>query len=626
MKLWHRFKKAQQGVIIIDNHFYFITLFLIIFAIHLIHLLVLQKLPSTSTLLCSIPLFLQSLLEVILLVVLGKCVKNKKNSKRIFVLGSFFLVLSHLVDFPLERLFGMSIWQAFHMLANESLGNIIELLYASNISLTTWVLTLSGSFALIFASLYLFHISHRLSTRRPWKLSFKTASSVMCFVPLSLALCQLSFNKYLSTKDLDFIQKALPWKYLLRNQLPFELSPSLGELKKHHTLASFPLGKVLSKKPNIYFFVAESLRRELINENTSPHLDKFRKEFLDYEEVLSSANATMSAWYSIFFSEPAFFWEGKDHRTRGSPNLNFLKQLGYKIHVLSSSRLTFYDMDQTLFGKEYENIDSLTCFRESEEISSYEGDLKAVSTLIEHMKQDKEGNVYIVFLDATHFGYSLPPDNSSLHPFQPYARGINYLKALYSKETLELIKNRYKNALFGMDQLFGKFFKALKDTPQFEESIVLFTADHGEEFYEKGHLFHTSALNFEQTRIPLFVKLGNLKREDRTDLDRLCCHEDIFPTLFHYLFKTSLSQPWGYSLLAEEKRPCVLITKPNFNLPPSEFLLHSKDKKVLFKEESLDLEIVAVTDTFDKPLPSKDTSLESLLEDYQKLIRHNASL
>src|SRR5690606_13822625 len=114
----------------------------------------------------------------------------------------------------------------------------------------------------------------------------------------------------------------------------------------------------------------------------------------------------------------------------------------------------------------------------------------------------REGQCVIFFWDSTHFHYSWPK-NTPPH-FSPVANEINYFKAYPSQKNIDAIKNGYKNAVHHVDTLFGRF---LSSTADVENSIVVFTGDHGQEFFEHGHIFHLSELNDVQTEVPIYFQL-----------------------------------------------------------------------------------------------------------------------
>lgn len=94
----------------------------------------------------------------------------------------------------------------------------------------------------------------------------------------------------------------------------------------------------------------------------------------------------------------------------------------------------------------------------------------------------------------------------------------------------------YRGQVRYADHELGHLFDGLRDRGLWQQTMVVVTADHGEEFFEHGHVIHHLAepAPEELIRIPLVVKLpGELPRHRRVaDLVRLV---DIAPTTLDYL-------------------------------------------------------------------------------------------
>src|SRR5207244_4463079 len=90
----------------------------------------------------------------------------------------------------------------------------------------------------------------------------------------------------------------------MRISLPVTFAPFRDEGK---TVKNIP-DVAIEKKPNIYFFVIETLRKDFLDEKTAPHLVQFEKENISLKNSYSNANATMLSWFAIFHSNLPFYW------------------------------------------------------------------------------------------------------------------------------------------------------------------------------------------------------------------------------------------------------------------------------------------------------------------------------
>jgi membrane-anchored protein YejM (alkaline phosphatase superfamily) len=260
----------------------------------------------------------------------------------------------------------------------------------------------------------------------------------------------------------------------------------------------------------------------------------------------------------------------------GSPPLQMLKKLGYRIHLYCSAQLNYYGMETLLFGKDLSLVDSYQKFLHPHPITASDADTKAIFSLKEDLSKDpslKEGNLFIIFLDSTHFDYSWPKNWKP--KFTPFASELAYFKAFYSQKRIEQIKNRYKNAVHYVDFLFGQFQESLN--PE-EPSIVIVTGDHGEEFFDHGHLFHGSHLTQEQTRVPILMKFPS---DPKIKESAFMSQMDIFPSILDFLNVKVSPLIQGESIFQERKKPFVIISRFNAGRTPYEFCIHNGANKLI---------------------------------------------
>ncbi len=67
--------------------------------------------------------------------------------------------------------------------------------------------------------------------------------------------------------------------------------------------------------------------------------------------------------------------------------------------------------------------------------------------------------------------------------------------------------NRYLGSVQYLDQHLAEVTAMLRSAADWDNTVVVFTADHGEEFFEHGFFSHGSSLYQESVRVPLLVKL-----------------------------------------------------------------------------------------------------------------------
>jgi choline-sulfatase len=93
---------------------------------------------------------------------------------------------------------------------------------------------------------------------------------------------------------------------------------------------------------------------------------------------------------------------------------------------------------------------------------------------------------------------------------------------------LRLYESLYDGEVRCADAAFGAFLDALRRRSGFENTIVVLTADHGEQFLEHGGLEHNTALYDELIRVPLIIRAPTLSPSRVNAQVQLI---DLYPTL-----------------------------------------------------------------------------------------------
>ena len=144
----------------------------------------------------------------------------------------------------------------------------------------------------------------------------------------------LSTQKFVARSQFDLYQKTLPWKSTFFHQHQEYLA--LGNLLQEPMPQENRLNHVavdgIDAKPDIYLFIAESLREDFITAENSPHLHEFKNKFVSFDLAMSNANATHISWFSLFYSQFPFYWgkvDPKQWKGEVLP-LQFLKKIGYR--------------------------------------------------------------------------------------------------------------------------------------------------------------------------------------------------------------------------------------------------------------------------------------------------------
>ncbi len=566
------------------NYFYFGLLFSILILLSFSGVMVREDLGGSQIffLLYSIG---EAALEVTLFIFSGWAIRRflPKIWFTIYIGLTFVCFILHLIDFMLDRIINFTIWETIEFVFDESFDNFLHMLAASGLPIWVWF----GFFALLamipIIGIIIYRMTEWVTDQKPLGVRLDIFLQVFFCIPIALFLWDFSASRVLHREaHLSFI-KSLPWKVtffhphipLLHLSHPLAPTKTAKQIDDSVNAFSHPL----AHKPNIYLFIAEAIRDDVICPEIAPALSQFRDENSNGYLSLSNANATQYSWFSIFHSNFPYYWNQikQQEPKAGSPALRLLRKLGYEIRVYSSADLLYYGMDELLFGKNGHLASSIKYFPHSSPKEAWESDeetLKAFASDLSNHPRYREGQCFVFFWDSTHFDYSWPKNKPPL--FSPVAKGLNYFNAYHSKENIESIKNSYKNAVNYIDTLFRHFLAIIPDR---EQSLICFTGDHGEEFFEHGHLFHLSQLSDVQIQVPIIFQLPRKPDSHPSIVSQM----DIFPTLIDAVTTDGSTTDIleGQSIFLKNRWPYAVIARYNASRTPCEFCIHNGKHKLI---------------------------------------------
>jgi len=105
----------------------------------------------------------------------------------------------------------------------------------------------------------------------------------------------------------------------------------------------------------------------------------------------------------------------------------------------------------------------------------------------------------------------------------------------------------YDAELAFVDQNIGRLLDALKAMDRLDNTLIVITGDHGEEFWENGRFGHRAGLRDEVLRVPLIVWGPGLVPPGRVIEDEVAIY-DVLPTLIDYADLPEEPDVYGRSL------------------------------------------------------------------------------
>lgn len=305
------------------------------------------------------------------------------------------------------------------------------------------------------------------------------------------------------------------------------------------------------KKYNIIWLVAESLRADFLKEDIMPRTWKYAQTAARFDNHYSGGHGTRPAMFSMFYGLYGLNWDVFMNQRRGPVFIDWLLEDDYQFLCQTSADFTYPEFDKTIFAALHQNV-----LVEVEAKTPWQKDEKLIDDLISFVKNRDKSRPFFTFgfFESTHAPYTFP---ESAVIREDYMKKINY--ATVSEKDAQQLYNRDCNAAHYLDTLFAKVTAMLDDDPELRDNtIVVFTGDHGEEFFEKGRLGHNSTFSEEQIRIPLILKLPG---KTPSVCEKMTHHTDIVPTLAPYLGVETPAADYclGHDLMDDYNRQFFLV-------------------------------------------------------------------
>jgi membrane-anchored protein YejM (alkaline phosphatase superfamily) len=256
-----------------------------------------------------------------------------------------------------------------------------------------------------------------------------------------------------------------------------------------------------TKPYNIVWLVAESLRSDMLRSDYMPQTWEFSKKAQKFDQHYSGGNGTRMGMFSQFYGLYGNYWFDFLFDLRPPMMMELVKNNGYDLMAYTSSRFSYPEFDHTIFAQFEEG--QLQSYIEGE---GWERDRKNVTDMIDFVDKAKSPFFSFMFFESAHANYYFP-EESVIAP--DYLEDFNYITVDVEKD-IELIRNRYINAVHHLDSQIGRVLHALEEQGRLEDTVVIVTGDHGEEFMENGRWGHNSTFSQEQIRVPMLVYAPDL--------------------------------------------------------------------------------------------------------------------
>lgn len=307
---------------------------------------------------------------------------------------------------------------------------------------------------------------------------------------------------------------------------------------------------------NIVIFAAESLRWDRLTPEIMPNAWQLGQEGALFTQHYSSGNGTREGLFGMFYGLYGSYWASFLHAQQSPLLMDRLQSLGYQFDLRTSAKFSYPEFNKTLFAKF-----PLADLHEADEgMNPWRRDEWNASQQIVFLKQRDRSKPFMsfFFFESTHARYDFP-DQAVVA--SPYLGDVNYwgMSRASLQPRIGEFKNRYSNAAHWIDMQIGRVLQELRAQGLLENTIIIITGDHGEEFLEKGNWGHNSTFVEEQTHVPMVMWMPG---QPHTEIKNVTSHLDISPTLLQVLGAPADASAYslGRNIFSTQQRDFIVVS------------------------------------------------------------------
>lgn len=510
----------------------------------------------------------------------------------IIALIPYLVILPLILLYPARRL----IFTAFIILASAvalwlSVDSILYNLYRFHLNGIVLKLTLNGlgqnifglsrnEMLLVLMFIFVLMGAETWFARWLWKRReqplflfsfFKWCLLVVVF-SLYVSYCMIFYSANLAMNRF-FIDSArfLPFYYEMLGSLLPTKNAGVGlslinqratlQAEKKNSPLNYPL-QILTYAPknplpNILIIMIDSWRFDMLSKEVSPNVFQFANQSWQFRNHFSGGNATGPGIFSFFYSIPATYWTSMEVQHRSPVFVDMLLKQHYQMKVMGSAGLKIPAFDHTVF----QALTPLDTLRSQDGETPHARDKEVTQkfkTFITDLDPSKPFFSFLLY-DSAH---SFCAETENTKPFTPASKECVRFSLTNNKDDMVNYFNRYKNAVYFIDQQIAEVLASLKEKHLTENTIIIITGDHGEEFDDNhlGYFGHAGNFTRYQVSTPLIVNFPGEKPQIFT---HQTSHFDVMPTLMTKFFGVNnpiSSYSVGTQLLDTSIRPYLIVS------------------------------------------------------------------
>lgn len=383
---------------------------------------------------------------------------------------------------------------------------------------------------------------------------------------------------------------------------------------------------------NVLLITSETLRADRLgfygyDRNTTPNIDKLAEDSIVFKDAVSPTGTTGYSMSQVFSS---LYFEtdniGEHLTDRGEDEIGQVNFDGDSSLVKEFKNRGFYTFgivpQPPLVGQF--GFDSYFEYYVDEPLPHGTHDLEYVDDKLEHIDLDEDTIVpvfelndyfermvaenvtesameFIVNNEDSFFGWLhyidphspfMPPEREYFEMFESdidEVRDIGEHKVFGSMYNItnyekQRLKDLYDGEIRYLDKYIGELIDFLKEIGEYNETIIIFTADHGECLGKHNLIGHNNLFNCS-VKIPLIIRVPGMEHEV---IEKPVSGIDVFPTIFDILDMNVDRFMRGQSMLKDEDERrdfrYLEYSKDHYRLIGEDYDLHVEYGEIVYEE------------------------------------------
>ncbi|MCJ8351745.1 DUF3413 domain-containing protein [Moritella sp.] len=323
-----------------------------------------------------------------------------------------------------------------------------------------------------------------------------------------------------------------------------------------------------NQKLNVLLINISALRADMLNDSVMPEMSKLARKGLQFNNHFSTSNNDLLGNFGIMYGLAPQYWDDIETSAKPPFMLDYFVQAGYNLGIFNTEVLA--KQKQTTFI----NLEG----PKTTIVAGTKKDNETVQETRRWIKQQDKSTPWFAYVSLQSVQKMKTP-NGFPALFYPNIQDLNS-QAINRQIALF---NSYRNSVSYIDKAVAKIVYELEQSKQYDNTVIIFTANHGNEFNDSEDQSWGYGSNYStyQTQVPLFIvwpgKTPSVIEQDTN-------HTDLVPTILTNLaaVKNPISDySNGIDLFSGHFKTWQLLGDKN------NFVILQKDTITLFTYQSL---------------------------------------